>query len=116
MDDVWVRASLLVGVLLVAGLVVLFLRRKPSRPERLVPITGLESGLYLFTSTDCPTCQSAREKLSQEMPGFEEIVWEQQPDRFSDLGVDVVPAVLVVQQDGSGRLFPGQPDRVLRDL
>lgn len=72
--------------------------------------------MYLFTSTACPTCITAREKLAGKVDVFEEVVWEEQPGVFSELGVDAVPAVLVVGDGGAGRLFPGQPDRVLREL
>lgn len=116
MDDVWVRASLVAGTLLVVGVVVLVLRRHSSAPTRQVAVTALETGLYLFTSITCPTCQTARATLSEKVAGFEEIVWEEQPDIFSSIGVDAVPAVLVVGEDGTGRLFPGQPDRVLREV
>lgn len=45
--------------------------------------------------------------------GFTEYVWEDDPGVFSELGIDAVPAVLVVGEDGRGRLYPGQPDRAL---
>jgi hypothetical protein len=45
--------------------------------------------------------------------GFTEHVWEEDPGVFSDLGIDAVPAVLVIREGGQGRLYPGRPDRAL---
>ena len=116
MDDVWIRAGLVAAALLVVGVVLLVLRWKESAQARRVSVKGLGPGIYLFTSTTCPTCITARERLSERVDVFEEIVWEEQPGLFTELGVDAVPAVLVVGEGGSGRLFPGQPDRVLREV
>lgn len=116
MDDAWVRAGLVASALLVVGVVVLVLRRNETAKARRVPVTGLRPGIYLFSSTTCPTCITARGKLSEKVDVFEEIVWEEQPGLFEELGVDAVPAVLVVGDGGAGRLFPGQPDRALREV
>lgn len=39
--------------------------------------------------------------------GYTEHAWEEDPSTFQRLGVDEVPAVLVVTKDGSARLFAG---------
>jgi hypothetical protein len=118
MDEVWGRLGLVAGALLLAGVTTMILRRGKTGSTRQVPATGLAAGTYLFSSTACPTCRSARDKLVDRVgeAGFEEFVWEQDPGLFSDLGVEAVPAVLVVGDHGSGMLYPGQPDRALRGL
>ena len=84
---------------------------------RTIPNAELETGLYLFSSEGCTTCDSAR-ALIVEARGedFTEFVWEHQPEHFGKLGVDAVPSVLIVDAAGSGRLYPGQPQRALRAL
>ena len=118
MDEVWVRVGLIAGTLLVVGVTTVVLRRREAGTPRQVSATGLASGIYFFSSTTCPTCRSARDTLVDRIGevGFSEIAWEQDALLFSELGVDAVPAVLVVGDGGAGRLFPGQPDRVLREL
>ena len=116
MDDVWVRVVLLAGTVLIAGGTTLVLRRREAGTLRQVSGTGLAAGIYFFSSTTCPTCRSAREKMVDRVGevGFSEIVWEENPRLISELGVDAVPAVLVVGENGAGTLYPGQPDRALR--
>ncbi|MGH3649714.1 MAG: hypothetical protein ACRDU9_03320, partial [Acidimicrobiia bacterium] len=57
----------------------------------------------------------ARRKLDAFLGegGYREMAWEREPVRFDELGIDSVPAVLVVGEGGRGRLYPGQPDRAL---
>ena len=115
MDEVWARLGLIAGALLVALVVTLVLRaRARGAPQRLES-TGLEAGIYYFSSASCPDCRSVRRKLTEALgeSGFLEFNWEQQPGVFHDLSVDAVPATLVVNTDGSGTLYPGQPDRAL---
>lgn len=118
MDEIWIRLSLIAGALLIAGMATMLLRRRAGAHRRQIPNTGLAVGIYLFSSSPCLTCRTAREKLKDRVgeTGFEEFVWEQEPGLFSELGVDVVPAVLVVEENGSGKLYPGQPDRALRGV
>lgn len=114
MDDVWVRAGLVAAALLVVGVIVLILRRTPTPGARRIPVAGLDPGVYLFTSTACVTCKTAREELIAKAEEFVEIAWEEQPGIFADLEIDAVPAVLVVGEAGSGRLIPGRPGRASR--
>jgi hypothetical protein len=41
------------------------------------------------------------------------VTWEREPEQFEALGIEAVPAVLVVDESGNGRLYPGQPPRTL---
>jgi hypothetical protein len=52
--------------------------------------------------------------LGQE--GYTELRWEEEPSKFGEVGVDAVPAVLLVRDSGRARLFPGQPERALSEL
>lgn len=118
MDEIWARAAVVTGALAVAGVVVAIQRWQARRPVRMVGDTGLPSGVYLFTSTECESCLRARDSLDTELgpTGYREIIWNDDADRFDSIGVDAVPTVLVVSQDGRGRLYPGQPDAVLDEL
>lgn len=118
MDEVWVRFGLVAGALVVAGAATLILRHRATEPLRLLSTTGLAAGTYLFSSDACSTCRSARDKLVARVgeAGFSEFVWESEPRLFAELGIDAVPAVLLVAENGSGTLYRGQPDRALRHV
>lgn len=115
MDEILARVGLVGGALVVAGAVALILRRRSRAPELDRDVPGFAAGLYLFSSTTCSTCESARNKLTAALGehGFTEFVWEEEPQVFSDLEIAAVPAVLVVAEAGRGRLYPGQPDEAL---
>lgn len=117
MNEVWARAALVLGVLLVAGVISL-LQRRQRRPMRDIEAIGLPAGVYFFSSASCSTCTGAREKLQARLgdSGFTEFAWEESPGRFADLDVDAVPAVAIVDEHGRGRLYPGQPERALAAL
>lgn len=112
MDELWTRVFLIASALLVATMVVAVRRKTASSSPRPLPPTGLESGVYLFTSADCDECALARAKLEDRLgeDGYAEIAWEQRPQLFADLGVDAVPATVIVAADGTALLWPGQPD------
>lgn len=114
MDELWTRIFLIASALLVATMVVAVRRKMASATPRPLPSTGLEAGVYLFTSADCDECALARAKLEDSLGegGYAEIAWERQPELFADLGVDAVPATMIVVTDGSALLWPGQPDAV----
>jgi hypothetical protein len=115
MDEVWLRVVLVSAVFLIAGGIALARRR--HRPVRTIRSLDLAPGVYLFTSDGCDTCATARAKLADSLgEGFEEFVWEREPEHFGALAVEEVPSVLVVDETGHGRLYPGQPQRALRTL
>lgn len=115
MDEVWLRIGLILGALAVAASIALIQRRRARSPVRSVEARGFDPGVYFFSSSACPTCSQARKKLNAALgdKGYIELVWEEEPGVFDDLGVDAVPAVVVVREDGRGKLYPGQPERVL---
>lgn len=117
MDEVWARAAIVLGVLLVAfGMIALLRRRR--RPIRAIEAPDLGAGIFFFSSVTCPTCARARAKLDAHLgeSGYTEFAWESDADLFTKLNVDAVPAVAVLDQTGSGKLYPGQPDRALARL
>lgn len=117
MDDLWARVGLVVGALVVAGIAV-GVQRVRARQVETIAHTGLQRGVYLFSSSGCATCRQARERLHATLgaSGYVEFSWEEDPEQFHQVGVDAVPSVLLVGQDGGGRLYPGQPERALLDL
>lgn len=115
MDEIWARIGLVLGALAIAGAIVAIQRRRGRIPERDIVAPQLAPGLHFFSSRGCSTCEGARERIVAVVgeTGFTEHVWEEDADIFSELGVDVVPASLVVREGGYGRLYPGRPDRAL---
>lgn len=115
MDESLARVGLLLAAFAIAGGIVFVQRRRLRAPQRSVEAPHLEPGLYLFSSATCSTCQSAREKLVAELgvAGFEEFVWERNPEIFNDLEVEAVPAVLVMREGGRGRVYSGQVEKAL---
>lgn len=115
MDELWARAALVAAALAVAGLVVVLRRRRGPRPVRDLGTVELGEGVYLFSSASCPTCIQARSTLDTRLGdgGYTELSWEQEAPIFADLGVDAVPAVVIVDVRGRARLYPGQPERAL---
>lgn len=115
MSEVWLRIGLIAGVLALAALVTVILRSRMTGRPKVLEATGLEPGIYLFTSAACPDCSSARSTLIEELgeAGFVELSWEQEPGVFHRLDVDAVPATALVADDGSGTLWPGRPEPAL---
>ncbi|HZD24366.1 MAG TPA: hypothetical protein VE569_13345 [Acidimicrobiia bacterium] len=118
MSEIWIRLPLVAGALTMAGLVAAVQRRRTRHPVREVKAVPLEAGVFFFSSATCSTCADARTKLDASLGdgGYTEFVWEEQQKLFADLEIDAVPSVLIVSQSGTGRLYPGQPDRALRSL
>jgi hypothetical protein len=118
MDEAWARLAVVVGVLVIPAAFALRQRRSRRGPIRDITSTGLEPGVYLFSSSACIGCEAARAKLDDALGegGYTEVPWEVSPQVFADLDVTAVPAVLRVVPGGEGRLYPGQPRAVLGDV
>jgi hypothetical protein len=115
MSELWVRVALVAGVLAIAGATALIGRRRARQVVRIVRAPDLDPGFYFFSSTSCTTCDQARAKLDTTLgPGeYKEFVWEEHPEAFTEYSVDQVPALMVVDDSGRGRLHLGQPDPAL---
>lgn len=116
MDEVWLRI-VLVAVVFSIAVGIAMASRGRRRAVRAMPSSDLSAGLYFFSSEGCATCDSARALVTGSRgDDFTEFVWEHQPQLFEKLAVDAVPSVLIVDESGAGRLYPGQPQRALRAL
>jgi hypothetical protein len=119
MNEIWARLAWVLGAVVVAVAAILIQRAVTGR-RRPVPVqqTTLGAGVYLFTSATCPDCETARRLLAGGIgpSGFVELSWEDRPEVFQDLGVDAVPATLIVGESGSSTLYPGRPDFALEVL
>lgn len=84
--------------------------RSPIRLEGLGPWPAV----LLFTSGGCDSCEPARRLVEREAGAWpvRELSFEEDPERFTEAGVDAVPLVTVVDRDGRvvGQ-FAGVPDR-----
>ena len=117
MSEVWIRVGLVAGALAIAAVAAMVWRAR-SRRSRDVPAGALSTGVYLLTSSSCPTCVPARQRVVDALgeDGFVELSWEEDPEAFQDSGVDIVPALLVVGGEGRARLYPGATARSLSSL
>jgi hypothetical protein len=101
------RLWVVLAVALVVALAVAVLRRRPVLRARTVDHRGLRPGVHLFTSSSCDACLRARRTLSRRVDGFTELTWEDDPEWFERLGIDAVPSVVVVAEEGTARWFRG---------
>lgn len=117
MDEATLRLLLIGSAVVLVAVVVAVLRIRQGRPTR-VDAAGLDPGVYLFTSPNCLACRPAREAMVEARGegGFTEVSWDQDRERFARLGVGEVPATLLVDPRGRGRLYRGVPRRRLRRL
>ena len=119
MSEIWARVAWVLGAVVVAAATIQILRNRAGRrrPVRIQQAI-LGSGVYLFTSATCPDCEAARLRLvgAIGLSGFVELTWESQPGVFKNIGVDAVPATLIVSEAGGSTLYPGRPDRALEAL
>ncbi len=109
---------LVVGGALVLVALFVFLIRPRRRQGRLFDGAGLRPGVYLFTSTTCADCMTAKARLVEGLgpSGFVEIEWEKDPDLFTQVGIGLVPCTVVVTSDGASTRYPGMPDGLLETL
>ena len=101
------RIGVVVAVALVVALVVVVLRWRPMPRARVVDPGGLAPGIHLFTSSSCDACRRARRTLAGRVERFTELTWEGDPEWFERLGIDAVPSVVVVVEEGPARWFRG---------
>lgn len=115
MNEIWARVALVGGALVIVGLIALIRHRHVRSGVRSVAGTGLGAGVYFFSAASCATCARARAKLDSALgvKGYEEFAWESDPETFTEYGIEQVPAVMVVDDGGRGRVYLGQPDRAL---
>ncbi len=119
MSDVWLRVGL-IAVTFSAAIVTsrVIRRREKTRPIDAGP-SSLAPGIYLFSSGNCLDCGPAREAVEQATGGpggFTEIRWEDSPEAFRDLGIETVPATVLVSDNGLATVYPGRPRYALRTL
>lgn len=115
MDDLVFRVVLVAAALAVALAISWVLQRRSRRPGRPVGNSGLQPGIHYFSSPTCETCREARSLLDRRLgrEGYTEYGWDQDPEVFQRLGIDQVPALIVVADDGSARMYSGELERAL---
>ncbi|MDP9495606.1 MAG: hypothetical protein M3P87_10245 [Actinomycetota bacterium] len=119
MNEFETRLAWVLGAVVLAVGAVLILRKLAGRrsPVRIRQTT-LDAGVYLFTSATCADCETARQMLVGALgsSGFVELSWESAQGAFRDLGINAVPATLIVGEAGGALLYPGRPDQALEGL
>jgi hypothetical protein len=110
MDDPTIRLLVVAAAALMVVLVAARARRRTGS-TRSLRRTGLDPGVYLFSSDRCLDCSVARERLDAALgPGsYFELTWEEQPEVFEALGITQAPSTLVVTASGRGTWHPGVP-------
>jgi len=114
MSDLAFRVALVGLALLIAFAAVSIWRRRSRSPHRTLKKTGLEPGVYFFTSSSCADCGAVRKRLASRFgdDGFVEFSWESDRKVLERLDIGVVPSSLVVAGTGAGTLWAGAPDEM----
>lgn len=115
MGELATRVALVLVVAVIVFVTVVGMRHHERRSgRRRVGETGLEPGVYLFTSAACAECGPAREALDARLgpERYVEVAWERDRALFERLEIDQVPCGLVVDDFGTASLFPGLPERM----
>lgn len=115
MDDLALRLGLVGGAVAAALVIAWYLHRRDRGSGRPVVDARLPPGFHYFSSRTCDTCRSARSTLDRLLGagGYTEHEWERDPEVFQRIGVDEVPAMVVVGEDGSARLYSGRLESAL---
>lgn len=115
MSELTIRLVVVGGVLALVVGVVLYLRFRDRAPSRSLGRVSLDPGVYLFTSSTCADCRTARERLEERLGAgrFVEYMWETEPEIFEYLSIDKVPCTVVVDETRRAALWIGQPDRMI---
>jgi hypothetical protein len=118
MSEDWLRPLIVVAVLGLAALAGLIISRKERRTPYRARQVSIAPGIYLFTSSSCAGCDPARRFLVDAVgpDGFVEVRWEDVPERFTETGIEEVPATLVVTSSGLAMVYPGHPELALQSL
>lgn len=118
MDETWLRLGLVVVVFASAAGLAFALRRRAAGKPNEIDASGLEVGVYLFSSASCLDCDAARRVLEAAVgdDGFTEVRWESDPELFQEIGIGAVPATVIVEGGGRGTLYPGQPEKAAKAL
>lgn len=103
-DDVVFRLVVVAAVAGAAVVVALVGRRGVAVARRRVVLEGIGPGLFLFTSTACGTCPQMQARMGT-WPQTVEVSYES--GRFP-AGVDRVPAVALVDEEGRGWIAYGR--------
>ncbi|MFP3915105.1 MAG: hypothetical protein ACLFWM_09540 [Actinomycetota bacterium] len=101
------RLLVVAAVAAVVVALAVLLRRRPLVRRRRLGRTDLPPGLYLLTSDGCGTCGRARERLVRRDMAHTELSWEKNPEVFETLGIDAVPSVVRIHEDGTGLWWRG---------
>ncbi len=118
MDETLLRVGLVSGALSVAAMAALIQRARAKDLARHAEAGRLAPGIYLFTSRSCADCGPARTMLAERLgdAGFREFAWESHPEIFDDMGIDAVPATVVVDPRSRATVYPGLPTGALGDV
>jgi hypothetical protein len=102
------------GVLGVALIVAYAANRWIGPSHATVDVSGLDlpAGLTVFTSTDCSDCSALMGMLRGVSVPVREVTFELEPGRFEKAGVDGVPLLVAVDDQGrSAGQLAGLPRR-----
>ena len=101
------RLVIVVALVVAVAAVVLVARSRSRLRSRRLGKVEFPPGLYLLTSDECSTCGRARDRLEEMGVRFSELSWQADPEAFRRLGVDAVPSVVSIDEDGEGRWWRG---------
>lgn len=83
-----------------------------AHPPLSIPAGELDAGVILFTSGECDQCAAARAALKDAGVAFREVTHELESNRFDRYGVQGVPLLAKLEEDGTqSYLAAGVPTR-----
>lgn len=119
MNDPVVRAIVVLAILSVVSMVAAAVRRGVVMRRRRVDLPY--TGVVLFASDGCESCAQVRENLEAAGVGAVTMIdWDASPQRFLEAGIDRIPTLARLDEDGTGWAVAGVPSvarlrRWLRD-
>lgn len=111
MTETTIRVVAVVAAAIIVAGIALAQRRASAIRRRGRRFPDTEPGLVLFSSQGCATCAMARSALEAAERPFRQVVYETDPDEFTRLGIDRVPAVGHVDPNGDGWIAHGVVSR-----
>jgi hypothetical protein len=105
-----IRLLIVAVVASVALLLASGVRRGLAVRRRAVTFPSLDAGVTLFVSKGCSSCERVMAALDDA--GVEEVTlvdWDESPQVFLDLGIDRVPTLVHLDDQGSGWSVQGIP-------
>ncbi len=105
------RLLIVLAVIAVAVAVAKIQNRGVAVVKRRRSFVGIAPGVVVFESSSCGRCEAVESVVSSIAGegGYSVVRWDDHPDVFRDNGIDRIPAIARIGEDGTGWLVSGIP-------